>query len=130
MIANRLATASKTAGWSPERGDIIYIEHSPHAGKEIPGLHPMLVSSTKVFNECTGIVIGFPMTHAKFNEDNPFSVAVQGPKNEVGYVLTFQPKSFDWRERKAKLHPWGGGHIEVLVAALKKLDTICGVCGH
>jgi len=68
------------------------------------------------------------MTHAAFNADNPFAVAVQGPKNEVGYVLAFQPKSFDWKERGATKHPWGGGHSKVLDAALEKLDAICGIC--
>ena len=125
-----MVAARKVNTWSPDRGEIIFIEHSPHVGKEMPGLHPMLVSSTRVFNERTGIVIGFPMTHAVFNADNPFAVAVAGPKREVGYVLAFQPKSFDWRERRAKPHPWGAGHVKVLTAALAKLDAICGVCSN
>lgn len=117
-----------TVKWVPERGEIIYVNHSPHIGKEMPGVHPLLVSSSQVFNERTGIVIGFPMTHAAFNADNPFAVIVQGPKNEVGYVLAFQPKSFDWEERGATKHPWGDGHSKVLDAALEKLDAICGIC--
>ncbi|WP_056404403.1 type II toxin-antitoxin system PemK/MazF family toxin [Massilia sp. Root418] len=115
------------SNWCLDRGEIISIQHSPQAGKEIPGVHPMLVSSPRAFNERTGIVIGFPMTHAEFNTDNPFAVAVQGPKHEIGYILAFQPKSFDWRERKAGPHPWGGGHETILAAALAKLDTICGI---
>ncbi len=122
--------AARGVLWAPERGDIVYIEHSPHAGKEMPGLHPMLVCSSRVFAERTSVVIGFPMTHAAFNADNPFAVAVKGPKGEVGYVLAFQPKSFDWRARHARPHPWGGGHGKVLAAVLKKLDAICGVCEH
>ncbi|MET0268212.1 MAG: type II toxin-antitoxin system PemK/MazF family toxin [Duganella sp.] len=82
---------------------------------------------SRAFNERTGIVIGFPMTHAEFNRDNPFAVAVAGPNNEVGYVLAFQPKSFDWRERKAGPHGWGGGHDAVLEAALARLAAICGI---
>lgn len=120
----------RAALWVPERGEIIFIEHSPHVGKEMPGLHPMLVSSTQAFAERTSIVIGFPMTHAGFNADNPFAIAVKGPRNEVGYVLAFQPKSFDWRVRNARPHPWGGGHDKVLAAVLEKLDAICGVCDH
>lgn len=122
--------ARRPALWVPERGEIIFIEHSPHVGKEMPGLHPMLVCSTAAFAGKTGVVIGFPMTHAEFNADNPFAQAVKGPKNEVGYVLAFQPKSFDWRARNARPHPWGAGHDKVLGAALKKLDAICGVCEH
>jgi mRNA interferase MazF len=96
----------------------------------MPGVHPLLVCSTKAFNERTGIVIGLPMTHAAANADNPFAVIVEGPKGEVGYVLAFQPKSFDWKERGATPHPWGGPHHKILAAALKKLDAICGVCNH
>lgn len=120
--------AKAAVKWIPERGEIIYVNHSPHAGKEMPGVHPLLVASPQTFNAQTGIVIGFPMTHAAFNADNPFAVAVQGPKNEVGYVLAFQPKSFDWKERGATKHPWGSGHSKVLDAALEKLDAICGIC--
>lgn len=122
--------ARKPVVRSPDRAEIIFIEHSPHVGKEMPGVHPLLVCSPRAFNERTGIVIGFPMTHAEFNADNPFALAVQGPKGEVGYVLAFQPKSFDWRARNAKPHPWGSGHNKVLAAALRKLDAICGVCEH
>jgi mRNA interferase MazF len=118
------------ATWAPERAEIIFIEHGARAGQEMLGLHPLLVCSTRAFNERTGIVIGFPMTHAAFNADNPFALAVQGPKGEVGYVISFQPKSFDWRARSGRAHPWGGGHGQVLTAALKKLDAICGICEH
>ncbi len=123
--------ATKRASlWVPERGEIIWIGHSPQAGKEMKGEHPMLVCSPAAFNLKTGVVIGLPMTHAHFNADNPFALVVKGPKEEVGYVLAFQPKSFDWRERGARRHPWGGGHGKVLSAALRKLDAICGICGH
>lgn len=70
------------------------------------------------------------MATAEFNTDNPFALAVKGPKNEIGYVLAFQPKSFDWRARNARPHPWGAGHDKVLASALKKLEIICGVCNH
>lgn len=116
--------------WVPERGEIIFIEHSPHVGKEMPGLHPMMVVSTAAFNAKTSVVIGFPMTHAAFNADNPFALVVNGPKGEVGYVLALQPKSFDWRARNARPHPWGSGHDKVLAGALRKLDAICGICKH
>ena len=91
-------------------------------------MHPLLVCSSQAFNERTDMVIGFPMTHSAFNADNPFAVAVQGPKGEVGYVLAFQPKSFDWRAHSASPHPWGSGHDKALAVALNKLDAICGIC--
>ena len=81
--------------WVPDRRDMIWIDFNPQVGAEMKNEHPMLVLSGKAFNERTGIVIGLPMTHAAYNDTNPFAVKYTGPKGEVGYVLTHQPKSFD-----------------------------------
>lgn len=120
----------KSALWVPERAEIIFIQYSPHVGVEMPSEHPMLVICTKAFAERTGLVVGFPMTHAEYHADNPFAIAATGAKGEVGYVLTHQPKSFDWRQRNARPHAWGTGHTKLLGTALKRFDTVFGVCDH
>ena len=68
----------------------------------------MLVISPKAFNQRTGIVIGFPMTSSEGNADNPFAVAIT-TKGKTGYLLAHQPKSFDWRDRKAR--PFTKGQV-------------------
>ena len=121
---------TKLSMWVPERGEVIYIQMNPKAGaKEIGDEHPFLVSSASAFNARVGIVIGFPMTHSKMNEDNLFALKIEISKNESAYVLAFQPKSFDWRARGARKHPLGKGHLAILQASHKKLDAICGICG-
>lgn len=96
-----------TAGWVPERGDVIWIQFNPQVGKkEMKDEHPMLVLTTSAFNTRTGIVIGLPMTHSDSNATNPFAIKHVGAKNETAYILTHQPKSFDWAERGARPHPW------------------------
>lgn len=120
----------KTSLWVPERAEIIFIRYSPHVGVETPNDHPMLVMSTKAFSERTGIVVGFPMTHSEFHADNPFAITATGAKGEVGYVLTHQPKSFDWRKRNTRPHAWGTRHTKLLAAALKRFNTIFSVCDH
>lgn len=114
--------------WVPDRGEIIFIQYNPKAGTEMPDDHPMLVFSAKAFAEKTGIVVGFPMTHAKTHEDNPFAIKAPGPKGEVGYVIVNQPKSFDWRARNARPHPWGTGNTKLLKDALKRFDATFNVC--
>lgn len=121
---------AKSMLWVPERAEIIFIQYSPHVGVEMPNDHPMLVISTKAFAARTGVVMGFPMTHAEFNADNPFAIVAKGDKGEVGYVLTHQPKSFDWRQRNARPHPWGTGHTKLLSTALKRFDSVFGICDH
>ena len=123
-------TARKSLLWVPERAEIIFIQYNPQSGKEMPDDHPMLVISAKAFADRTGLVVGFPMTHAAFHADNPFAIPVNGEKGEVGYVLVHQPKSFDWRTRGARPHPLGVGHTKLLTAALKRFDAVFGVCGH
>jgi mRNA interferase MazF len=79
--------------WSPDRRDMIWINCNPQAGREMKGIHPLLVLSPKAFNERTGL----PMTTAPFNDTNPFAVKFVGLKGVASYILGHQPKSFDWR---------------------------------
>jgi mRNA interferase MazF len=102
----------RAALWVPERQDIIWIDCNPQAGAEMRDLHPLLVLSPQAFNARTGLVIGLPMTTAAYNASNPFAVAAgvagaaAGRKaGKASYVLCHQPKSFDWRARRAKPHP-------------------------
>jgi mRNA interferase MazF len=115
---------------SPDRSDIVWIQHDPQAGREMKGMHPMLVLSPKAFVERTGLVIGLPLTHADFNADNPFAVAIRGPAKEAGYILCHQPKSFDWQARGGGAHPWGAAPKSILREALARLDATCGICEH
>ena len=123
-------TSRKSPLWVPERAEIIFIQYSPHVGEEMPNDHPMLVVSTKAFAERTGIVMGFPMTHSESHANNPFAITAPGAKGERGYLLTHQPKSFDWRLCNARPHPWGTGHTKLLASALKRFDAVFGICNH
>jgi len=100
---------SQSAKWIPDRQDIIWIDCNPQVGNEMRDVHPFLVLSPRSFNEKTALVIGLPMTTAEYNSSNPFAVAVGSAsgtkKGKTSYVLCHQPKSFDWRLRKAKMHP-------------------------
>ena len=107
----RAASAPKRSAWAPDRQDVIWIDCNPQVGQEMRDVHPFLVLSPRIFNERTSLVIGLPMTTAAYNADNPFAVAVgkaSGRKaGQTSYVLCHQPKSFDWRLRRAKAHPLG-----------------------
>lgn len=70
------------------------------------------------------LVIGLPMTTAAYDDTNPFAIRSSGAKNIVGYVLAHQPKSFDWRLRGAKAHPWKQVTPAVFEAACESLNQI------
>ena len=107
---------------------MIWVDFSPQVGGEMKDEHPMMVLSTKAFAERMNIVIGLPMTHAASNETNPFAVRFAGAKGEIGYVLTHQPKSFDWRARGARPHPWKQVSTEVFQAACDELNSVISIC--
>ncbi len=106
MVAANLST--RRGPWVPQRQDIIWIDCTPQAGREMRDIHPFLVLSPRIFNDKTSLVIGLPMTTAAYNADNPFAIAVGrvGKKEQkASFVLCHQPKSFDWRVRQARPHP-------------------------
>ena len=91
----------------------------------------MLVLSPKAFNTKTGLVIGLPMTTAEYNASNPFAVAAGLAKGrrtgKTSYVLCHQPKSFDWRARRAKPQPLKRLGDEAYVQACALLNQIVGI---
>lgn len=113
--------------WSPDRRDVIWIDCNPQSGREMKDVHPLLVLSPKAFNERTGIVIGLPVTTAAFNESNPFAVKFNGAKGTVSYILTHQPKSFDWKMRGAKAHPMKQVPENVFSSACESLNQIIAI---
>jgi mRNA interferase MazF len=113
--------------WVPDRRDMIWIDLNPQVGSEMKDEHPMLVLSPKAFNERTNLLIGLPMTHAPWNESNPFAVKFQSAKGEICFVLGHQPKSFTWRERGARPHPWKQVPPTVFEAACAELEGIISI---
>ena len=129
MVAVKSAVPRKRSPWVPERQDIIWIDCNPQVGQEMRDVHPFLVLSPRIFNEKTSLVIGLPLTTAEYNADNPFAVAIgkaaSGRKvGQVSYVLCHQPKSFDWRLRKAKSHSLGSLNDALFVQVCERLDQI------
>lgn len=45
------------------------------------------------------------MTTASYNDTNPFAIRFRGSDGRTSFILAHQPKSFDWRARRARPHP-------------------------
>ena len=85
----------------PDKGDIVWFNFDPSAGKEIIKRRPAFVISRKKFNEHTGFSVVAPITST-----------VRGMKLEVllpdelqtkGAVLIHQIKSLDYVSREVEL---------------------------
>lgn len=116
--------------WVPDRREIIWIQFDPQSGREMKSRHPMLVLSPRSVNDPTSIVIGLPMSTQAYNATNPFAVLLQGGDGTTGYIITNQPKSFDWRAREAKPHPWERAPEDVFESVCDKLDRIIQISSH
>ena len=118
----------KRGSWCPSRQEVIWIDCNPQVGQEMRDVHPFLVLSPRLFNDKTSLVIGLPMTTAEYNAINPFAVAVgkaSGRKsNKISYVLCHQPKSFDWKVRRAKPHSLGSLNDDLFVRVCERLNQI------
>ncbi len=84
--------------YTPDRGDLIWLNFTPQTGHEQSGHSPALVLSPKSYNQKTGLLLACPIT-SKIKH-YPFEVVVSGPQLQ-GAVLADQIKSLDWRERQA-----------------------------
>jgi mRNA interferase MazF len=54
-------------------------------------------------------------------------VKLIGPRGASRYILGHQPKSFDWRARKAKPHPLKKVPEEPFALACETLNQIIGI---
>jgi mRNA interferase MazF len=131
VASKAAASKRKPKQWVPDRQEIIWIDCNPQVGREMRDVHPFLVLSPRIFNEKTSLVIGLPMATAEYNADNPFAIAVGKAKvrkiGQTSYVLCHQPKSFDWRLRKAKAHPLGVISGDLFAQVCERLNQIIQV---
>ena len=132
--AKSAKTPATSRTWVPERGDVIWIDCNPQVGREMRDMHPMLVLSPRAFNARTSIVIGLPMTSSLSNQGNPFALDVSRNVStggrEPSFVLCHQPKSFDWRHRRASPHPWKRLPNAQLAAACEGLNEIVNLTAN
>lgn len=90
----------KKAAYIPERGDVVWTDFNPQAGREQAGKRPALVLSPRTYNARTGVAVMVPITrHVK---GYPFEVAIQ-IKTVKGVALADHLKNLDWQVRGVKL---------------------------
>ena len=64
----------RQVAWLPDRGEVIWINHNPQAGREMKDHHPFLVLSTAPFHAAVGLVVGCAMTSAAYNQGSSLAV--------------------------------------------------------
>lgn len=85
--------------YSPNRGDIVWLDFTPQSGHEQRGRRPALVVSRKEYNQKIGLALFCPITSK--DKGYPFEVRIAGKKIS-GCVLSDQVKSLDWTVRNVE----------------------------
>ncbi|API89784.1 type II toxin-antitoxin system PemK/MazF family toxin [Marinilactibacillus psychrotolerans] len=84
----------------PHKGDIIWIDFDPSAGKEIQKRRPGLVVSSYAFNKSTYFAVVCPITSTLKNYSTRFNLT--STSKIKGQVLISQLKSLDYMERNSE----------------------------
>jgi mRNA interferase MazF len=91
----------ESARYIPARGDFVWVEFDPQAGREQAGRRPGLVLSEKIFNKASGLALVCPITSKL--KGYPFEIPVPGGGKMSGAVLADHLRSLDWQVRNMRL---------------------------
>ncbi len=87
-----------TTPYVPHRGDIVWFDFDPQAGREQAGRRPALILSDKRYNARSELAIVCPIT----SQFKTYPFFVELPKDTLpkpSYVMADQVRSLDWTKR-------------------------------
>ena len=87
------------SSYIPKRGDAIWLDFNPQAGREQAGRRPAFVVSPESYNGKVGLALLCPVTSRV--KEYPFEVTIPDGLPVKGVILSDQLKSLDWRSRRA-----------------------------
>lgn len=110
-------------GYTPDTGDLIWLDFNPQAGHEQAGRRPAVVLSPRAYNDKSSLAVVCPITSQV--KGYPFEVAVPKGLPIAGVILADHLKSLDWRERRAERA--GKVSKQVLEEVLNRLAPLLGL---
>lgn len=104
----------------PDRGDIVYLNFSPHQGREQGYTRPAIILSPARYNRMSSLALMCPVTSQ--SKGLRFEVPLLDGMQTTGVVLSDQIKSFDWKARSAKFVE--KAPAELVDEVLAKVETL------
>lgn len=83
--------------YTPERGDVVWVDFTPHAGHETAGRHPAIVLTPSAYAVATGLVLVVPVTTKA--KGGTFEVPVVGARKAKGVALANELRTIDYEAR-------------------------------
>lgn len=108
--------------YTPERGDIVLVDLSPQAGREMAGPHRCLVLSEARFSVATGYAVVCPIT-TKI-KGSPFEVQLPAGLKAVGCVIASEIRTLDYLARSTRFMERAPAQITRRVQAI--VEAIIG----
>ena len=103
----------------PDKGDIVWFDFDPSAGREIMKCRPAFVISRELFNAHTGFAIVAPITSQA--RGMKLEVILPDGLSLSGAVLVHQMKSLDFENRRVELIERAP---EAVIEAVTELATV------
>lgn len=114
-----------TEEYVPDKGDLVWLEFMPQAGREQSGRRPALTLSPRSYNGVRGMALFCPITSNI--KGYPFEVALPSDAEITGAVLCDQVRSLDWRARWATFA--GRSSPRVIEDVTEKIGLLLGIPG-
>jgi mRNA interferase MazF len=86
--------------YTPNRGDIVYLDFNPTKGHEQRGYRPALIISPAAYSDKSSLALFCPITSQQ--KGYPFEVLLPEDLQTHGVILVDQIRSLDWRVRQIK----------------------------
>ena len=86
--------------YTPDTGDIAWVDFSPHAGGETAYRHPAIVLTPAAYSAATGLALVVPVTTKA--KGGTFEVPVRGARRARGVALANELLSIDFAARRAE----------------------------
>ena len=84
----------------PRRGDVVWLNLDPQAGREQGGRRPVVVLSPLAYNRRVGLALISPITNQA--KGYAFEVGIPAGLRVRGVILSDHVKSSDWRSREVE----------------------------
>lgn len=83
--------------YTPEKGDLVWLNFNPQSGHEQMGRRPAIVISNTLFNNKAGMAMVCPITNTK--RHFPLHIKLENCSKIQGYIMVEQIKSIDYSSR-------------------------------
>lgn len=108
---------------APDRGDLVWIDFDPQAGREQAGRRPALVVTPRAYHQVAPYAIVCPITSTV--KGYPFEVALPIGLPIGGVVLADQVKSIDRRVRR--IEPIAKAPLAVVDEVVARILPLLGI---